>query len=555
MATTVLVTENEVSLSTVKILLVEDYPDFARIVNHLLVSERQPKFEIENAQSLSEALQKLNRQFFDLILLDLGLPDSQGMDTFDQIAALHKKIPIVILSGMDDENLSLALVKKGAQDYIVKNDIDERFFARILKHALERYDQQKQVEELNEKLERLSFLDPLTELLNRRGLQRVLLRELEFFNREGSNLMVILLDLDNFKPINDAFGHAVGDIVLKEIAQILRNTVRTTDYVSRIGGDEFLILLPNTRSVEAVHLSERMRLAINRSPVVMASGEIVRASASFGVVSVNKRRPSIDELLEETHSALAKSKKQGKNRVSFGNKEELNEIGLMDLLKKSESYHALRQPIVDLSDEKIVAYEFLSRTNVNGLEMPDEFFSFAREKNMLSVVDRKCLEASVAASYRVPPACDKHVNLLPSTIISFQNEHFKRLFPPENLAGTYYIEISEQQILGDPSYLVPMVNEFRKRKIRIAIDDVGFGRSCLESLIVLHPDVIKIDKKLVKDVSSDPARRELLHRLLNAVENLSTKIIVEGIETREDLLAVKDLGVRYGQGYYWGKPL
>lgn len=546
--------EQETNLSTVKILLVEDYLDFVRIIKYILMSERHPRFEIETAATLAEALHKLKTQDFDMVLLDLGLPDSQGLDTFDQIAALHKKIPVVILSGIDDENLSLALVKRGAQDYIVKNDIDEKIFARILKHALERYEQQKHVEELNEKLERLSFLDPLTELLNRRGLQRVLLREFEFFKREGSNLMVILLDLDNFKKINDAFGHAVGDIALKEIAKILKETVRTTDYISRIGGDEFLVLLPNTRAVEAVHLSERMRLAINRNPIAVANGEIIRASASFGVVSIYKRKPSIDELLEETHNSLAKSKLQGKNRVSFGHKEEITDQSVIEMLKRGQSFYAVKQPIWDLAAEKIIAYEFLSRTNIPGFEMPDELFSFSREKNILSAVDRKCLESSVFASYRVPAECDKHVNLLPSTMINFQSEHFKRLFPPENLSGTYYVEISEQQILGDPSYLVPVVNEFRKRKIRIAIDDVGFGRSCLESLIILHPDVIKIDKRLAKDISLDNARQELLHRLLNAVTHLGAKIIVEGIESRQDLEILKKMNVRYGQGFLWGKP-
>jgi len=116
------------------------------------------------------------------------------------------------------------------------------------------------------------------------------------------------------------------------------------------------------------------------------------------------------------------------------------------------------------------------------------------------------------------------------------------------------VEVSEQQILGDPSYLIPVVQELKRRKIGVAIDDVGFGRSCLESLILLQPDVIKIDKRLVHHISHDKSQREMLRRLLAVVASLNTKIIAEGIETREDLETLKELGVPFGQGFLWGQP-
>ena len=537
-----------------RVLLVDDEPDFAGILQVSLRADKRMSFAVETANTLESALKILQEKSFHLILLDLGLPDSRGLGTFEKIVAAHPDVACVILSGMDDEALSLEAVKKGAQDYVVKGEVRGEMLARILSYALERHRQKQKIEELNEHLEKLSFLDPLTQLLNRRGLQRTLSRELEISGREGANLSVILLDLDNFKPINDTFGLAVGDIVLQEISKVLKSTVRVTDYVSRVGGDEFIILLPNTRLLEGVHFSERIRLAISQTPVVVAGGQTVKVTASFGVMSVNKRTASVDSLLEETHAALAKSKRSGKNQVSAGEGWEPRSDSVADTLRAGGCFRSVKQPILDLATEKTVGYEFLSRTNIGGFEMPGEFFNFSMENNILSVVDQRCLEVALTAARGVFPVAEKHVNLFPSTMAELQPEQFSKLFPPVSLCGSYCVEVSEQQILGDPSYLIHVVRELKKRKIGVAIDDVGFGRSCLESLIILQPDVIKIDKRLVLNISRDKNQKEMLRRLLAVVESLHAKIIAEGIESREDLETLKELGVQYGQGFLWGQP-
>ncbi|MFH1208976.1 MAG: diguanylate cyclase, partial [Candidatus Omnitrophota bacterium] len=479
---------------------------------------------------------------------------SQGLETLEKVLTVHPEIAYVILSGTDDETLALEAVKKGAQDYIVKGEGGAKMISRILSYALERHRQKQRIEELNGHLEKLSLLDPLTQMLNRRGLQRMLSRELEISDREGANLSVILLDLDNFKPINDTFGHAVGDIVLQEISKVLKRTVRAADYVSRVGGDEFIILLPNTRLAEGVHFSERIRLAISQTPFVVAGGETAKVTASLGVMSVNKRMVSVDSLLEETHAALAKSKRSGKNRVSAGDGWAPRADSVADTLRSGDCFRSVKQPILDLRTEKTIGYEFLSRTDIGGFEMPEEFFAFSIENNILSVVDRRCLEIALVAARGVSPASEKHVNLFPSTMAGLQNEQFSQLFPPASLCGAYCVEVSEQQILGDPSYLLRVVQELKRRKIGVAIDDLGFGRSCLESLIILQPDVIKIDKRLVQNISHEKNQKEMLRRLLVVVESLHAKIIAEGIENREDLETLKELGVPYGQGFLWGQP-
>lgn len=422
----------------------------------------------------------------------------------------------------------------------------------------------KELLKVNEKLERLALLDPLTELLNRRGLQQALSVEIQRIQRDPSDLHVLLVDLDDFKTINDTLGHAVGDIVLKEVALKLKASLRVTDYVARIGGDEFMILLPQTRRAEGMQVAEKVRFAIAGAKILLSSGKAVQATASLGFMAVSQETPSIDELLTETHVALSKSKEAGKNRVSYNlsglRDEELVKAGghtppKVDMaLRRDGKLRVVKQPIFHLDDLRNIGYEFLSRSSVVGFEMPDDFFRACLEANILTLVDHRCLKICIAAAISLPPEIRRHLNLFPSTLIDIPVQHLVETIPRDSPQGTYCIEISEQQIIGDPSYLVGAVNELKRAHLLVAIDDVGFGWSSLESLILLEPDIVKIDKRYVHEIAKDLSRRRSLKRLLKVTEDLGTEVMAEGIESQEDLEVLRDLGVRYGQGFLLGRP-
>lgn len=147
-----------------------------------------------------------------------------------------------------------------------------------------------------------------------------------------------------------------------------------------------------------------------------------------------------------------------------------------------------------------------------------------------------------------------HVNLFPSTIIDTPIERLMQLFPVDIELERFCIEISEQQFIGDPAYLRDYVMALRKRGLLVAIDDVGFGRSSLESLIILEPDIVKIDRKYVSGVATDEAKSYSLKRLIKVVNALGSELIAEGIELKEESQILLDLGVNFGQGWFWGKP-
>lgn len=544
-----------------RLLLIEDDSNYATVISHRLRKESNPSYDVECFDTLEAGLERLKRGDIDLTLLDLSLPDSQGLGTFEKLHSHMPLMPVIVLTGLDNESFALETLRKGAEDYVVKGQFDSKMLSRVIRYSIERHQIKRELDLANGRLENLAFLDPLTELLNRRGLQDALSREIQWSRREGTNFLVFLIDLDNFKKINDTWGHAVGDIVLNEVARKLKSSLRATDYVARIGGDEFMVLLPRTRIAEGIRVAERARLAISQSPVSLYSRGPVAVTASVGVARVSDGTPSIDELLSKTNLALHQSKREGKNKVSFEQNasNDPNSNGhlvshILEALERGNGFHVLAEPIIQLKDGERIGYELLSHLSLEGFEMLDDFFRLCLEHNILTLVDHRCFEICLASGNSFAPTSRCHVNLFPSTLINIPVQHLIEALSRDGRKGKYCVEISEQQIIGDPSYLIGPVAALKKSDILVAIDDVGFGRSCLESLILLEPDIVKIDKRRVTGVARDPALARSLRRIVKVAESLGTGVVTGGVETEADLEFLRQLGVGYGQGLLWGKP-
>jgi diguanylate cyclase (GGDEF)-like protein len=438
---------------------------------------------------------------------------------------------------------------------------------RSIRYAVERHRgvrdlarMKKELESANRDLERLTLIDPLTELLNRRGLQQALSREVQHLERGVTASAVLVIDLDDFKQINDRLGHAAGDVVLKEVGRRLRASVRAVDYVGRIGGDEFMLLLPESDPPEVMRVAERIRLAIATAMIQHSSGTVT-LTASIATLLLTRDTPAVDQLLARAHLLLPRAKSDGKNRVVFQSSD-FDDTGqrlraqsdMCTHLARGRHIVTVKQPIYDLRDESPVGYEFLSRYAHDGVEMPENFFRLSAERNILTLVDHACLRSAIAAAMKLPPYARFHLNIFPTTLLAIPVEHLLDLFPKPLPKSTFCLELSEQQIIGDPSYLLPVVQALRAAGVMIAIDDVGFGSSCLESLVLLQPEIIKIDKRCVIGLEGDPARIEQLRRYVGIARTLGCEVVAEGIETAGELSVVRSLGIDYGQGYFWGKP-
>ncbi|MBC7999059.1 MAG: diguanylate cyclase [Leptolyngbya sp.] len=546
------------------VLLIEDSPQVSGELQKVL-KDLSSDFSMEYVDQ-KRGLERIEKGGLDLILMDLPVKD--GLDAFLKVMAGSSRVPVVVLSGEEQETTAVEAMKHGATDYILKRSIDEKGLVQSIRHAIQLKRTEDQLKDVTtrlnaatERLEQMANKDMLTELLNRNGLEAALQNEFNRAQRGGWQLCAILVDCDDFDRINSTMGHAVGDVVLKEIAVRLRETLRPTDHIARLGGDEFLVLLPDTRFAEGMLVAEKVRLAVAENPLRLAS-ETIRVTSSLGVMALPYEFSSIEEMISLARLAVRESKMLGKNRVSSGekhkslgaDKEILTE--LTERLRRGDCFRAVSMPVFLLAEEKVVGHEILSRGPAGAFEMPDDLFRVSVEYNLLTIVDLRCLKTCLA--HTLDPKFDKdvtfHVNLFPSTIIDTPIERLLTLFPDNGKSANYCIEISEQQFIGDPAYLRTHVQALRDQGIKVAIDDVGFGRSSLESLIILEPDIVKIDRKYVSGISEDLVKARNLERLVRVVNALGSELVAEGIENKEELRILVEMGVIYGQGWYWGKP-
>jgi two-component system, cell cycle response regulator len=285
------------------ILLIEDEPGYRFLIQELL-QETPATFSLDHAPNLTEGIAKLKVRTYDTVLLDLGLPESVGITTFESLHAQFPDIPVIVLTGLDDEVLAVAAVNMGAQDYLHKGEPDARLLRRTIRYAIER-------NRLMQELRNASLADGLTGLYNRRGFELLAGQQLRAAGRTTQVLNLVFVDMDNMKQINDTQGHRTGDRALVDLATHLKNACRSSDIVARLGGDEFAILLYCDEGHCGQIIWQRLREDIERRNQV--DGGAYRLEVSAGVVAYDPRHPcSLDELLAQADRLMYEEKKRKK---------------------------------------------------------------------------------------------------------------------------------------------------------------------------------------------------------------------------------------------------
>jgi diguanylate cyclase (GGDEF)-like protein len=410
----------------------------------------------------------------------------------------------------------------------------------------------------NQKLVDQASQDPLTALLNRRGLQEVLLDELSRMHRASSTLSAMLVDCDDFKGINDTLGYAMGDAALVIVANTLKATLRPQDRVGRVGGDEFLVLLPATRPTEATLVGQRLlqELSVAALPPALRERKL---TVSIGVDRVPVEASTIQEVISAAAAPLKVAKNCGKRRISIAGSPVIKDLAIdaddiAAVLSDADGLRVASQSIVRMADGAVIASELFVRGPRGDLEQPSVLFALASSNNSLITFDLNCLRASMATRARLDPSMRCHVNLHPQTLIGVPIATLFDIIGRPSRPHELCIEVSEQQLVGSPMRLRESRIALRTRGIDVALDDVGFGHSSLEALIVLEPDIVKIDRRFVHGVSKDAGRSRDLRRLAGVLQGLGAQVIAEGVESRSDIDALIPIGIEFGQGFFWDKP-
>lgn len=303
-----------------KVVVVDDDRAIRRLVKLFL--QRQG-YETAECATGAEAREELWHHGWDLAILDRRLPDTDGLQLCREIKGEYefRNRYVIVLTGEDDHEDKLEGFELGADDYVTKPFQPAELVARI-RAARRIVDLQKELLEKNEKLARLSITDGLTQLYNHRHLQESLAREFEEARRYDRPLSFALIDLDYFKKVNDTFGHAAGDEVLKEVAARFSDSVRSSDLIARYGGEEFAVLMPQTPLEDAVQFAEKIRSVVEETPI-RTEDTVIPVTVSIGVASNSLTHfDSTLELVDSADKALYRAKESGRNQVQWERRSE-----------------------------------------------------------------------------------------------------------------------------------------------------------------------------------------------------------------------------------------
>lgn len=292
-----------------KILLIDDNPDHARLIQELLAEGKGTAFDLAISDRLSAGLERLSAGGIDVVLLDLSLPDSQGLETLARVCTQAPDVPAVVLTTFDAEAVAVQAVHEGAEDYLLKDQVTSALLVRTLRYAIER-------QELRAEVRSLSLTDDLTGLYNRRGFLILCEQQLRLARRVKAPQLLLFVDLDGLKQINDTLDREQGDRALLDVANILRRTCRQSDIIARLGEHEYAVLaIHGHDGAEAI----TARLEANLKVFQEKMDRPYTLSLSVGAAVYNPQRPcSMDELLAEAGESMSARKwhNQGKGSTA-----------------------------------------------------------------------------------------------------------------------------------------------------------------------------------------------------------------------------------------------
>jgi len=438
-------------------------------------------------------------------------------------------------------------------------------FNRMLAELRQR-DQAKR--EAEARLQHMALMDDLTGLPNRRLLSDRLSQSLAKARREQRMVALLYMDLDGFKLVNDSLGHNVGDVLLNQVALRLKSRFRQSDTLARIGGDEFTLILDTLQAKEDAQIAAEGILEALKGPFDIG-GHSIRIAASIGISLFPEHGLEAGQLLQQADCAMYAAKRNGRNRiVQFG--DDLGNATRERLTLEGELRRAIAegeitvhyQPEFDLTTNAIVRFEALARwTHAKlGVIPPLNFIPVAEECGLIIplgayVMEEACRDAVSWQKHSSHPI-QVAVNV---SSVQFARDSFidevDEILHRTGLAPTLLqIELTESATLTGIERAAETMARLKTMGISVAMDDFGTGYSCLSYLPRLSFDALKIDRSFVNELMVRPETRAFVQSILTLAHNLHMKVIVEGIETREQLELTRSLGANEAQGYLLGRP-
>jgi diguanylate cyclase (GGDEF)-like protein len=546
-----------------EVLLIEDNPGDARLIVEMIAEDPGAPFTLHTADRLSLGLEHLSAGGTGLVLLDLSLPDSFGLETFAKVYAHSPTVPIIVLTGNDDRMLALSAVKGGAQDYLVKSRLDRELLLRSMQYSIERKRYQVQ-------LEHQANYDALTGLPNR-NLLHDRLRQAVYSQRNPRHIAVVFMDLDHFKFVNDSLGHSIGDKLLKAMGERLRAVLREGDTVGRVGGDEFVLIL-NDQSNEEVIFRAMQRIAAKVSEPITIEGKELYVTCSAGISLYPQNGPDVDTLLKHADAAMYRAKEHGRNNFQFYTSEmneRVNErLSLENALRRAlerREFLLHYQQKIDLRSGAIIGAEALVRWSHPewALVRPARFIPLAEETGLIVplgewVLREACRQARAWLDQGLRPGVVS-VNL---SARQFRQEGLvhtvSRILEETRLDPSQLeMELTESMVMHNVEAAIATLQGLKSLGVALSMDDFGTGYSSLSYLKQLPVDTLKIDRSFVRDIGAgeDPDEGVIAQAIISLGHSLRLKVIAEGVETDAQVRFLKRHGCDEVQGFLYGEPV
>lgn len=536
------------------ILLVEDDPLDVQLFQSLLECAYPGAFEICTVSSLRSALEQVRGRKFDTACVDLRVTDATGMEIVEQLLAAAPELPLVVLSGSDSEALALQSVRSGAQDFLVKGQVSGTQIGQALRYAQARKRTQAH-------LVSSAHHDPLTGLANRRHFESRLSLAMRRALREHRTLAAIVVDLDHFKPVNDTYGHAVGDALLKEVSRRMEGVVRETDLVGRIGGDEFAVLLPEVAGEAEVSAVAERILSEIRIPVA-AEGISLTTTASLGIAICPPTKADPFALLDAADRAMYAAKRAGGNGLgecSAVHALTASGIHSPDAEILSELYHLVYQPQFDERGNVVSAEALLRSRLADG--------SVLRAQTLVPELLRRNSLTDVSA-YVIETACDtlrrwrargaacSRVALNVSTS-QLTDARFEPMLKAAIDASDLQPDDLELELDLGPAQALPSGIEERLRHLAdsgypLVLDH--FAEHTLTWLRVLPCQGVKLSPYIQQRALEEARARKYLQAIVHLCQSMGTWVGATRLQTPEQARVLRALGCNRFQGYCFAAP-
>ncbi|MGM0805649.1 MAG: EAL domain-containing protein [Bacillota bacterium] len=437
---------------------------------------------------------------------------------------------------------------------------DQVYFSSIIRDITERKRNEK-------KINQMVYRDPLTGLPNRLLLNDRLSQALELADETKQTIGIMFIDLDRFKYINDTLGHAVGDQLLIEIAKRIQACVGKNDTVCRQGGDEFIVLIPNTTADEVSKIAQQIVDLFSSS--VMVNEQELFVTPSIGIAMYPGDGRDIETLIKNADTAMYRVKEQGKNNFQFYTPE-MNEavtkkmkleIGLRKALERDE-FKIVYQPQIDVETGGIIGVEALLRWHHPewGTISPAEFIPIAEETGLILQIGEWVLHGACRQNKAWQDAGYEPLRMAVNiSSRQFQQsdlvERVSRILRETELDAQYLeLELTES-IIQDSKYAVAKMQQLKEMGIHLSIDDFGTGYSSLSYLKTFPIHTLKIDQSFTRNIYADPKDASLVETIIAMAHNLDLKVIAEGVETEEQLQFLQQKQCNEAQGYYFSRPI